>query len=280
MAELTIAVESLVRWPLKGGFAFGKISKLSEDNKTAFVETPSGSIAEASCDSLIACSEDEYNEQLEALASTISKKVKKGAKMADKDNTATACDGQAKELAAMKEKVEAMDKELAAVKSEAAEAKAKLTATEAALTEAKAKAQDAEAKFQKVEKDALAKDRYAQLEKVEASANIAKSETEALAILGDMNEAAFNTLLAVAVSGFKKLTDQSASGKPKTTDQSVSSEPKSTEASASAAEVLDGATKDKDADLAAAGAAASENVLTGFVAKAFPSRKKVKVEKK
>lgn len=285
MAESIIAANSYVRWPLKGGFAFGKVTKINSDTNVAFIETPTGAMAEAAFDSLIACDEDEYQQQLEELASSITKKTKRGSKM--KESTVNACDTSAQEVQAMKDQIEAMKKELGeakqaaeAAKAEAAELVAKLTASDAALVEAKKVAAEASEKFDKMEKAAIAKDRYSKLEKVEAATSIASDETSALAQLGDMSEATFTMVFSLAESAFKKLTAATKSSLPKSTDQSESNQPKATEAKAEAAEALSNAKSEGDANLATAGSAVDNKALSPFIGKMIENRRKNRAEKK
>ena len=315
MVTQKIENQSFVRWPVKGGVAMGKVLSFKDD-KTACVETPTGTVADISVAELILSSEDEYNSSLEELVSNLSKKntrknkkeeveMKKDAQASD---NAQAMDDLVK--AAVAKEVEAMKQEYAAkaksyedaataAKAEATEAmkqieamKKELDDTKAALASAQASANAAQAEMDKMKKESCAKLRYDELKSLEAEQSIASEEKEILAALAEMDDKTYGTVVKVAKASYDKFvkagqtsqpktTDQTQTSLPKSTDQTQTAKPKLTEAEDTSSAALENAAKDKEPNLATAGASdVKDNTLKDWAKLVLEKKSPKKSEKK
>lgn len=298
MAESNLNINSFVKWSAgNGGLAIGQIVKIKEDKAT--VEGPTGLFNEVALADLIESSEDEYDNSLTDIVEKVSKKSRKGKAKASEtkgekmSDTEAMVDYKTKSeqleaaLKAAEAKMVEMETECAAVKKAMQD---QYASTEKAMKDVQAELSTANDKLKAIEAEKLGLNRFEQLKSVDAIASIADDEDEAKASLSKMDEVTFATVLKVATASFKKLTDVTKSSQPKSTDQTQTSLTKLTDAAkaaeteVNAEEVLDKATLDKEADLAAAAASSTgketQSMLEEFFAKRFSNKKNSKENKK
>ena len=290
---MAVELNSYVRWPVKGGMAFGKVVNL-KDEKTICIETPTGSINEVNVGEIVMSSEEEYDLSLTELVANLSNKTVKGKKTKKVEETAKAelekediemnKDTKASDVnaetvkaavdqakaefeSAMKAKDDACAKSVAEAKSEAEAAKKACDEAKAEAAKYKAEAEEAKAKIAEAEKAALAKTRLDEMKSCDAVEAIAGDEKAALAALAEMDQATYSAVAKVAKAGFEKLakagqtskpklTEQTQTDKPKLTEQTQTNKTKLTQASedeATAKDALNEAEAEKDASLVTAG---------------------------
>lgn len=296
MAELKqIELKSYVRWPVKGGTAFGQVVTIKDD-KTVLVETPTNSINEVALAELVLSTEEEYHEAVDALVTLVEKKTKSSRnKRKEKDmitqaNDTAASDTVKAELdkakaeyeTAMKSKDESCAKQVAEAKSEAEAARAE-------AAKYKGMYEEASAKIVAAEKAATAQARFNEIKGFDALDTVGTNETEALAALAEMDATTYAVVSKIAKASSEKivkagqtnqakLTDQSQTNMPKLTEQSQTDKEKLTQASAAAAEVLDAAKKDEENTLATAATADTSDslnaALSNFASYALNRNKK------
>lgn len=290
-----VEIDSYVKFPVKGGFAYAKVVSFKEDGKLAVLQTPTDCVTETNTDNLISCTKKEYNKVIKDLAEGFLAKASESEASADNSEAKmNESEAKMKELEAKLAETEAKFQFMEKAKSEA-EAKAK--DMENAKCEAEAKLAEAMKSYQKAEStlaalqfDIQSKERFGKLASIDAVAAVAASDDEAKKILGEMAEASFNTIYNIAKAQYDKFeqakaalpkgTDQTQTSLPKGTDQTQTSNPKGTEQTqASVQEIVENTKVENDPALENLASAATSNAFAEFIAGKLTKKTK-KVEKK
>lgn len=257
---MAINIGNFVKWPVSGGMGYGKVVGLDGDK--ASIEAPNDLILEVVSKNLVNITEEEYNDNIETLIQSISKKNSKGKGKKTKSDMPNDNDEDDKaNTKGNQMTIEQLQAELEKVKKDLSEAATKVTALEAekatlakSVEEATNKTKEAEAKLEKIAKDALAKKRFDELKAVDSIGIVGDTDDAAMAALASMDQKTYDLVIKAAKTGFSKLTDQTKTGLPKSTDQTQTNLPKLTEAElkAKADEDLAKAKKEEITDKGAA----------------------------
>lgn len=252
MANKIIDTDSLVKFPVKGGFAIAKV--LTINNDIATVQTPTDYIMDVNLKDLQLCTKKEYNKNLKDLASNFEAKANDCKEDEEEVIMANSTTSEANmkeveaKLQASEANVTSLQAKLAEAEAALAEAAKSKAEAEAALAQMKkdkeacaAEAESAKAELISIQKAAVAKERFSKLASVDATASLG-SEVEALASLRDMADAVFETVFKVSEAQYKKAqaavaatsTSQTLTNAPKSTDQTLTNAPKSTDQTQSA----------------------------------------------
>lgn len=218
---MAINSNAYVSWPVSGGVAFGKVSKLSErdfefagsvvkaskDDPIAEIVLPSDQVVYIAQSGLTEISESDYKDHLSSLAELFSKKA--GINMT-------------KEIETIQADLKIANEKIAALTSEKATLETSIAALNTDLATAKLDVTKANDELANIRKAALAKTRLDTLAALNATSAVDADETKALAKLGDMNEDVFNMILSVAKTYDEKAkADQAAKDAAATASEST-----------------------------------------------------------
>lgn len=229
MATSKLKSGSYIKWNFDNGILLGKVNKIytekmealkieaSEKEPFGEIELISGQITHQALADVSEITKEEYNSAVAELIENLTTKIEyKGKAMT--------------ELETAKKEIEELKTALATA-NELAEGFKKLT------QDADKELATAKDKLAKIEKDAQAATRVAELRTVEGLPLIAEKEEEAIAKVRDMTDDQYSFIKAAAFTSFKRLTDQRVTSKPALTDQTITDKTKLTEASV--ADVVD-----------------------------------------
>lgn len=294
----TIDIDSLVKFPVKGGFAYAKVVSFKEDGKLAVLQTPTDSITETNVENLISCTKKEYSKVMKDLANNfLAQASEDEASASNSEAKMVDTEAKMKELEAKLAEAEMKMKDMEKAKCDAEamykESEAKLTEAMKNMEDMKAKSEKAESALASLQRDIQSKERFDKLSKVDAASAVASDSGEALKILGEMSEASFNTIYNVAKAQFDKFeqakaalpksTEQTQTTLPKGTDQTQTSMPKGTDQTKASLEDTANAVKDakveEEETFVSAGSASKTNDFAQFINDKLAKKNK-KVQKK
>jgi len=294
----TIDIDSFVKFPVKGGFAYAKVVSFKEDGKLAVLQTPTDSITETNVDNLISCTKKEYSKIMKDLADNFLAQASEDEASAN-NSEAKMADTEAKmkeleaKLAEAEMKMKDMEKSKCEAEAKCKDAEAKLAEAAKNADDMKAKCEKSESALASLQRDIESKNRFEKLSKIDAASSIAADQAEAMKLLGEMSEASFNTIYSIAKAQYDKFeqakaslpkgTDQTQSTLPKGTDQTQTSLPKGTQQTQASAQEVESVVQDtkveKEETYVSAGSSSKTNDFANFVA-AKLGKKNKKVEKK
>ena len=205
---MAIELNGYVKWPIEGGWAFGKVLNIDE-NKTK-VTLPSGQVAEVETASLQSINKEDYSQAVIELANELMKQS--GVDIMTIQEAEARIAELEKELSEAKTKVEDMGKQADEVKTLRATDKEdmekKIEEAEAERDEATAKYNEASAELEAIKKERIGEARFSEIGEEAAFAALKIEDVaEAKAKLSEMTEAAFDVVKNLA-EAFPKLTDQ------------------------------------------------------------------------
>lgn len=262
---------SYVSWPVQGGIAFGKVTKLvekdvefggtvvkaSKDDPVAEVVLPSDQVVCIAASNMTEITESEYKQHLAGLAELFTKKA--GINMSKEIETIkaeliTATDT----IASLTQEKEALTKNLETLTADLATARLEVTT--------------AQSEIAKINKANLAKTRLAELAEVNAVAAVDTDEAKALAKLGEMSEYMYGTILSIAKSYDAKSKAEMAAAAEKANQNAATDETVTATLNNAKADESDKGTDKVIAAAVTTPAGDGDNLLQ----KAFISRYKIK----
>jgi phage terminase large subunit-like protein len=223
-----LTVDSYVKWPVSGGSGFGQILEINDNSVK--IESPSGHLADVPTDKLVLSNEKEFQEAIDDLLKSVSKKSK-STKDKDEDDAKhkQEMEDKMKDIEQLKAEIESLKSEVESAKTQHAEytkEKAEKASEKDALDKVNA---ELTSKIKALEQEKLAKSRFDSLKAVDSVYMIAGNDQEALEKLGKMPPEAYDPILNAARTSHEKLTKQTQTNLPKATEQTQTNLPKLTE---------------------------------------------------